>query len=140
MPGFGRGAEDLGIVSTHRGAKCVEWGSAYWENNGNAAPNSLASIQRCLLTEPQILHLAAVALPAGDRGAMKKNLDALARRQGRDDLLAGAGAHDVDLRSGACGRRRIDGGGTVGAVGHFGVVGDGRGEVVDKAKVGVAVE
>lgn len=90
----------------------------YREHHRDTSADSLAPIQGCLLAQPQVLCLAAIALPAGNRGAVQQHLDAFARRQRCDDLLARARAHDIDLRCGAGGRRRIDGRGAIGAVGH----------------------
>ena len=54
------------------------WQSTHREHDRNAASHGLAAVQCCLLAQPQVLRLAAVALPARDRGAIQEHLNALA--------------------------------------------------------------
>lgn len=91
---------------------------AHREHDRHASPHRLAAVERGLVAQPQVLRLAAIALPAGDGGAEQQHVDALAGRQRRNHLGARAGAHNVDLGLGAGGIGSLERRGAVGALDH----------------------
>lgn len=90
----------------------------YRENDRDTTADGLVACQVCSFADPQVLRLSSVALPAGDGSSEEVHLDALTRRQRRNNLLAAALASDVDLCGGAGALGRVQSGGTVGAFNH----------------------
>ena len=95
--------------------ECIE---PYRKDDWNTAPDGLVACQICVLADPQVLCLSAIALPASYGSTEQVDLYALARWQRCDDLLAASLADDIDLcaRTGALGR--VQSGGTGGTVNH----------------------
>jgi hypothetical protein len=122
MARLGWRTEDLSsllvCVCNHQGPRPGRSSWTYGEDNGDASTDRFASIQRRLFTQPQVLRLAAIALPARDRGAKQQHLDALTGGQLGNDLGAGACSDNVDLGARGAGGGRIDCGRAVRAIDH----------------------
>lgn len=71
----------------------------YRKHNGDASADSFGAGQVCLLAQPQVLRLAAIALPACHGSSKQQHLNALARRQRSNDLLASSLSDNVHLSS-----------------------------------------
>ena len=117
-PDLGGGPKTWGGIHVSGGRRSGQTMGAHGEDDGDASSHRLAAVQGGLLAQPQVLRLAAVALPAGDGGAVQHHLDALARGQGCNDLGACARAHNVDLGFGARGIGGLERRGAVRAVDH----------------------
>lgn len=108
------GSQSLACCQPHNEAMAETYG----EDDGNASSNGFAARYIGLVTQPQVLRLAAVTLPAQDGSSKQEDLDAVARGQRRNHLLAAALSFNVDLSSGSRGCRRAYGRGAVCAVDH----------------------
>jgi hypothetical protein len=122
-PDLGGGPKTYSVCQqsiNHCNGMCTGGGQwlTHWEDDWNTSSHSLAPIQRRLLTQPEILCFASIALPARHSGAIQQNLDAFARRQCRNHFGARSRADDVNLWSRSSRRGRTQCGRTVGAVDH----------------------
>lgn len=73
---LGRGTEDLEGCQRWQGSGQTM--GAHREDDGDTSSHRLATVQGGLLAQPQVLRLAAMALPAGNGGAIQEHLYALA--------------------------------------------------------------
>lgn len=90
----------------------------YGEHDGDATADSFGARQVGLLAQPQVLRLAAIALPARHGSSKQQHLNALSGGQRSNHLLAAALSDNVYLSSG-CGRLGCaQSTWTVGAVDH----------------------
>lgn len=103
----------------------------YWEDNRDTTAYGLCSSQICLLAQPQVLCLSALALPARHGSSKQQHLNALTGGQRGNDLLASSLSDNVNLSSGSRGSGRVQRRGAVRAVDH------GGGCVVDALMLGL---
>jgi hypothetical protein len=94
----------------------------YREHDRNTTPNRLLAREISRLAQPQVLSLAAIALPASDGSSKEQHLYALTRRKSRNDLLAASFSDNVDLRTGSRRGGSVERGRLVRAVDHRDVV------------------
>lgn len=90
----------------------------YGKDYGNATPHCFCSRQIGLLTQPQVLRLATIALPARNCSSKEEDLNALTRREGRDHLLAAFLPNNVYYSSTRGLRWRLERGRAVCTVNH----------------------
>jgi hypothetical protein len=109
-------------IASDYGNEARDVDATYREHDRNTTSNSLLASQVGGIAQPQILSLAAVALPAGNSSSEQQHFYALTRRKPRDDLLAAPFSDDINLRTGTSRGGCVERGRFVRAVDHCDVV------------------